>query len=233
MRGDRRVDVGQVEDARLGRELGVEDDLEEQVAELLGEGRRRAAAERVVDLVGLLEEVVPERLVGLLAVPRAAVRQAQAVRDPGHRPRARDGHLAGDRRQVERRRRDPPPSSSPIVEALGRAEPADRMVGRDRAGEDAERVVDRPDRDDRAGRRAARPRRRRRRASVDRRTASGDEQRRPGRLERRSRRGVSAATTWRPATRSRPQRSRASATSASSTAGRGQPVAELGERARG
>ena len=43
LRGDRRLDVGQVEDALLGRELGVEHDLEQQVAELLGELRRRAA----------------------------------------------------------------------------------------------------------------------------------------------------------------------------------------------
>ena len=99
---DRGVDVGQVEDALLGRELGVEDDLEEEVAELLGERRRRARAERVVDLVGLLEEVVPERLVGLLAVPRAAVGQAQPVRDPGHRPGARDGQLGRDGAEVER-----------------------------------------------------------------------------------------------------------------------------------
>ena len=118
LRGDRGVDVGQVEDALLGRELGVEDHLEQEVAELLGEGRRGAGAERVVDLVGLLEEVVPERLVGLLAVPRAAVRQAQPVRDPGHRPGARDRQLAGDRAEVERagegrprsgRRSSPPP----------------------------------------------------------------------------------------------------------------------------
>jgi hypothetical protein len=39
---DRRLDVGQVEHAGLGRELGVEDDLEQQVAELLGELRRGA-----------------------------------------------------------------------------------------------------------------------------------------------------------------------------------------------
>ena len=68
-------------------------------------------AERVVDLVRLLEEVVPERLVGLLAIPRAAVGQAQAGRDPGHRPGAGDGQLRGDGREVERRRQVVRPSA--------------------------------------------------------------------------------------------------------------------------
>ena len=67
------LDVGQVEDTGLGRQLGVEDDLEQQVAELLGELRRGAGLERVVDLVGLLEQVAAQAQVGLLAVPRAAV----------------------------------------------------------------------------------------------------------------------------------------------------------------
>ena len=71
---DRRLDVGQVEDAGLGGELGVEHDLEQQVAELAGQRRRGAGLERVVDLVGLLEQVLAQRWVGLLAVPRAAVR---------------------------------------------------------------------------------------------------------------------------------------------------------------
>ena len=75
LRGERGLDVGQVEDSVLGGELGVEDDLEQQVAELLGQLRRRPGLERVVDLVGLLEQVLAQRRVGLLAVPRAAVRR--------------------------------------------------------------------------------------------------------------------------------------------------------------
>ena len=42
--GDRRLDVGEVEDAGLGRELGVQDDLEQEVAELLRQRRRGALA---------------------------------------------------------------------------------------------------------------------------------------------------------------------------------------------
>ena len=100
--GDRGLDVGQVEDARLGRQLRVQDDLEPQVAELAGERRRGPRLERVVDLVGLLEEVLAERGMGLLAIPRAAVRLAQPGGDPGHRPRPGQGGLGRDRRQVER-----------------------------------------------------------------------------------------------------------------------------------
>ena len=66
-------DVAQVEDAVLGGELRVQDDLEQQVAELPGELGRGAGLERVVDLVRLLEQVVAQRRVGLLAVPRTAV----------------------------------------------------------------------------------------------------------------------------------------------------------------
>ena len=91
LRGDRGLDVGQVEDAGLGGELRVEDDLEQQVAELAGQLGRRAGLERVVDLVRLLEQVLAQRGVGLLAVPRAAVGLAQSVADPGHRPGPGDG----------------------------------------------------------------------------------------------------------------------------------------------
>jgi hypothetical protein len=71
----------------------VEDDLEEQVTELAGELRRRAALERVVDLVRLLEEVLPERLVGLLAVPRTAVGLPQSIADGRHGPQPTEGQL--------------------------------------------------------------------------------------------------------------------------------------------
>ena len=70
-------DVGEGELARLGGEGGVEHDLEQQVAQLLLEvlvalaGLGVDAVEGVDDLVGLLEQVALERLVGLLLVPRA------------------------------------------------------------------------------------------------------------------------------------------------------------------
>ena len=128
---DRGLDVGQVEDAGLGRQLGVEDDLEQQVAELPGELRRGARLERVVDLVGLLEQVLAQRGVGLLAIPRAAVGLAQ----PGARSRASP---TGRRRPARARpaRGRAAPSRSAAVERprpsspSARAEPPDRMVGR-------------------------------------------------------------------------------------------------------
>ena len=95
---DRALDVGQVEDALLGRELRVEHDLEQQVAELAGQGRAHRVAERVVDLVGLLEQVPAQGLVRLLAIPGAAVRLAQPPRDPGQRPRRPSGACSAEHR---------------------------------------------------------------------------------------------------------------------------------------
>jgi hypothetical protein len=74
-------DVAQVERALLARELGVDDDLEEQVAELLAQPAAVAGVERVEDLVRLLEDERPQARVRLLAVPGAAVGRAQAVGD--------------------------------------------------------------------------------------------------------------------------------------------------------
>ena len=121
----------------LGGQLRVEDDLEQQVAELAGELRRRAALERVVDLVRLLEEVVAQRGVGLLPVPRAAVGLAEPGRDPGHAPRRGE---VGDGRD---RRRGTAVSFELVGGQLADrrpvrdAEAADRMVGRIEASEDA------------------------------------------------------------------------------------------------
>ena len=119
--GDRRPDVGHVEHAGLGRELRVEDDLEQQVAELARELRGRARVERVVDLVRLLEQVVAQRGVGLLPVPRAAVGLAQPGREPGHAPRRGEVGDGRHGREIERvrevrrrqRRRRSSPSGMP------------------------------------------------------------------------------------------------------------------------
>ena len=95
LRRDRGLDVGQVEHAGLGGELRVEHDLQPQVAELAGELRRGTRLERVVDLVRLLEQVVAQRLVRLLAIPRAAVGRPEAVADGRHRPRSRTTAASG------------------------------------------------------------------------------------------------------------------------------------------
>ena len=63
----------------LLRDPGVEDDLEEDVAELLREVGAVTGRDGVDDLVGLLDEVGSERLVRLLGVPRAPARRAQPV----------------------------------------------------------------------------------------------------------------------------------------------------------
>ena len=161
LRGDRRLDVGEVEDALLGGQLGVEHDLQPQVAELAGQLGRGAGLERVVDLVGLLEQVLAQRLVGLLAVPRAAVGLAQPGGDPGHRPRSGDRQLRRDRAEVERRlerrcgqRRDGRP--------VGRPEPSDRMIRRVEPGQERQRVAS--GRPGTAGQREQRQRRSPRRA---------------------------------------------------------------------
>ncbi len=128
LRGDRRLDVGQVEDVRLRGQLSVDDDLEEEVAELPGEIGRGPVSQRVVDLVGLLEEMLAERLVGLLAVPGTAVRQPEAGRDPGHRPRARDRQLRGERGEVERPG-EVIDRQLPDRKAVGAARSTDGMLG--------------------------------------------------------------------------------------------------------
>ncbi len=139
LRGDRGLDVGQVEDALFRGELGMEDDLEPQVAELIREGWGRAALEGVVDLVGLLEQMVPERLVGLLAIPRAAVGSAEALRDRWQPPRR--GERLGRRDRPE----DDGPGEIGLAQLVDRrrrrdAQPADRVVGRVQAAQDGEAV---------------------------------------------------------------------------------------------
>jgi hypothetical protein len=57
---------------RLLGDPGVEDHLEEDVAELLREVTAVAASDGVEHLVGLLHEVGRQALVGLLGVPGAA-----------------------------------------------------------------------------------------------------------------------------------------------------------------
>ena len=65
----------------LGAQLGQQDPLEDQIADLLHERLEVARVDRLEHLVGLLEHERPQRLERLLAVPRAAVRRAQAGDD--------------------------------------------------------------------------------------------------------------------------------------------------------
>ena len=65
-------DVVHGERALVRADLGVEDDVEEEIAELLDERGALAGGHGVEGLVGLLQQRAPERVVGLLEVPRTA-----------------------------------------------------------------------------------------------------------------------------------------------------------------
>ena len=62
--------------APLGQ-LGVHEDLAQQVAQLLRHVLGVALVQQMQDLVSLLQQVRPQRRVGLLAVPGAAIRRVQ------------------------------------------------------------------------------------------------------------------------------------------------------------
>jgi hypothetical protein len=125
---DPLLDVGHVEGASLGGQLGVEDDLQVEIAELIRQVWSGAAVERVVDLVGLFEQMLLERRVSLLAIPRAAVGTAQPGRDPGQGPGAGQGALRRQRGQEER------PRQGGLIEladgrGFGHADTAHDVVG--------------------------------------------------------------------------------------------------------
>ena len=75
-------------------DLGVEDDLQEEVAQLAGEVLVRALVDGHQHLVGLLEGHRLQAGVGLLAVPRAAAGRAEP-RDQAHEVRERRAGAAG------------------------------------------------------------------------------------------------------------------------------------------
>ena len=89
------VDVEPAVRGGLGGDPGVEDDLQQHVAELLAHGHRVVVDDRVVGLVRLLEQVAAQRGVRLLGVPGAAAGRAQPVhhRDDVEQPRT--GRLRG------------------------------------------------------------------------------------------------------------------------------------------
>ena len=78
-------DLVRVERSLLARELRVNRDLEEKVAKLVAKACGVARIKRGKRLVRLLEQVRPQRRVGLLAVPRAAVWRAESLGDAHHR----------------------------------------------------------------------------------------------------------------------------------------------------
>ena len=66
------------------RRAGVEDDLQQEVAELFCEVGVVAALDGVEDLVGLFQSVFSNRVEGLFAVPGAAAGAAQPSYDLDH-----------------------------------------------------------------------------------------------------------------------------------------------------
>jgi hypothetical protein len=76
-------DVVDGEAALFGGDLGVEEDLEEEVAEFFGEFGVVAGVEGVQDFVGFFDQVGAEGGVGLFAVPGAAAGGAEAGHDSG------------------------------------------------------------------------------------------------------------------------------------------------------
>ena len=79
--GDAARDRVEVEAAVFARHLRVEDDLEQQVAELVAERRPVVLTDRLGHLVGFLDGVRRNRLEALFEVPRAAARR---IAQPGH-----------------------------------------------------------------------------------------------------------------------------------------------------
>ena len=74
-------DVVDGEVAGLRGHLGVEEDLQQEIAEFVFEIGPGAALDGVEDLVGLFEGVALDGVEGLFAVPGTAVGSAQASHD--------------------------------------------------------------------------------------------------------------------------------------------------------
>ena len=98
--GQLPCDVVDVEAAvrprRLGGDPGVEEHLQQHVAELLADGGDVVRLHRLDQLVALLDEVAQQRGVGLLGVPGAAAGRAQPIhhRDRVQQPGSRRVRLA-------------------------------------------------------------------------------------------------------------------------------------------
>src|SRR5271154_4444782 len=70
--GDRLDHVAEFEAALLFRHTGVEDDLQQEIAEFVAQIREIAALDRVGDFIGFLEREGDDRGEGLFEVPRTA-----------------------------------------------------------------------------------------------------------------------------------------------------------------
>ncbi len=100
---DMLEDVAKIKITLLARNLCVQVDLEQQVSKFLGQLFHVVLLQRFHHLVGFLDHVVSQRLMGLLAVPRAAIRvAAQAHGDVAQRLGQAQGCQLIERRHVKR-----------------------------------------------------------------------------------------------------------------------------------
>src|ERR1022692_2744036 len=67
--------------AAFARDLAVEYDLQQQIAEFVAQVRQIAAFDRIHEFIGLLDRVARECRKGLLAIPWAAVGRTQTCHD--------------------------------------------------------------------------------------------------------------------------------------------------------
>src|SRR5258706_4626884 len=103
-------------------------DLEEEIAELVAKPRRIARVKRSEGLVRLLEKVRPQRRVGLLAVPRAAIGGTEPLGDPYHRVERREIGEGLERSENEEAR------APAVALRLGECRGAVRLEQRDGMG---------------------------------------------------------------------------------------------------
>ena len=69
--------ISELKCALLSGDLDMHRDLHQQIAQFFAEPVSVLRIQRSEDLVGFLQEVGSKRLMGLLAIPRAAVRRSQ------------------------------------------------------------------------------------------------------------------------------------------------------------
>ena len=105
------ADVRHVKAARLGSDLGMQEDLQEEVAQLVGQVVGVPGVDGLDHLIGLFEGEAAQGAVGLGPVPGAAARRPQAadqVDHPGEPVGVLPVRRAG-RRPLKPFRHDKPP----------------------------------------------------------------------------------------------------------------------------
>ena len=71
------IDIGQQKLAGLGRDLRLQENVQEQVAQLFAQVRNVVGVERFQYFVTFFQKIFAKRLMRLLAIPGAALRRAE------------------------------------------------------------------------------------------------------------------------------------------------------------